>query len=94
METELTGMIETLTQLGVAGLMGVLWIWERSHSRGRETELTEAHRRLIQNERELGALVELVRQNTQSLVASEQMQKRMCDLLEGINHEIRNRKAA
>jgi hypothetical protein len=94
METDLTGMLETATQLGVAGLMGVLWIWERSHSRRRETELSETHQRLIQNERELGSLVELVRLNTQALVASEQMQKRMCDLLEGIHHEIRSRKAA
>ena len=87
-------MVETLVQFGVAGLMGMLWVWERTHSRRREAQLTEAHHRLMDREKQLDALVKLVRQNTEAMVGFERLQKRMCDLLEGIRHEIRNRDRA
>jgi len=82
-------MIETLVQFGVAGLMGVLWVWERSHSRRRETELTEAHARLMRQSQELAVLTQLVHQNTEALISFESAQKRMCELLEGIANEMR-----
>jgi hypothetical protein len=39
-------LLEPLSQFGIAGLMGALWIWERLLSRKRETQLSEAHRAL------------------------------------------------
>lgn len=80
--------INELAQFGVAGLMGVLWVWERMHSRRREEQLTEAHARLMDQETQLSVLVDLVKQNTRAVVEFERVQKRMCELLEGINHEI------
>jgi hypothetical protein len=84
-------MVDALVQFGVAGLMGMLWIWERMHSRRREAQLSETHQRLMDREKQLEMLVKLVRQNTEALVRFERIQKRMCDLLEGIKHEMRNR---
>jgi hypothetical protein len=99
MDGELNTIVQPLVQFGVAwrgvaGLMGLLWVWERAHSRKREAQLTEAHTRLVEQGRELIVLVKLVRQNTKALVAAERMQKRMCELLEGINAEMRERRSA
>ena len=81
-------MIEQLTQFGVAGLMGALWLWERSHSRLREQQLTAAHRKIVETDRELDVLVRLVAQNTRALSAFEKAQQRTCELLENISHEL------
>lgn len=81
-------MLETLVQFGVAGLMGVLWVWERAHSRHRERQLTEAHNRIVHQDEALLALVKLARQNTRALVGFERTQRRVCDLLQEIRHEI------
>lgn len=78
-----------LVQFGVAGLMGVLWVWERMHSRRRERQLTEAHGRLTERGAELSVLVELVRQNTRAMVEAERAGRRMCELLQEISHEMR-----
>lgn len=74
-------MIETLVQFGVAGLMGVLWVWERAHSRRRERQLTEAHGLLMSQERQLEVLVDTVRRNTEAMVRLERTQERMLRLL-------------
>lgn len=81
-------MFEALMQFGVAGLMGVLWIWERTHSRSRERQLSEAHRLLSRRDQYLNLLIKLVRQNTRTVVGFEQTLKQMCKLLEEIGNEI------
>jgi phage-related minor tail protein len=86
-------MIESLTQFGTAGLMGALWLWERTHSRKRERQLSEAHRKLIDTDRQLCVLVRLVRQNTRALMGFENAQRRLCQLLEDISHEIQRQKS-
>lgn len=73
---------QTLTQFGVAGLMGALWLWERLYSRKREQQLTEAHQRLITQQLELQTLIELVTRNTAAIERFEQTQQRLADLLE------------
>ena len=83
-------MIEALVQFGVAGLMGALWVWERTHSRRRERQLSEAHAALMRRDEHLGVLIKLVRHNTRMLVHFERTQQRMCDLLEGIRHDLTN----
>ena len=74
-------MDESLLEYGVAGLMGALWFWERSHSRKRELQLSEAHERLMERDRELEAWVELVKQNTRAMVGFERGQRRMMEVL-------------
>ncbi|MHC4995231.1 MAG: hypothetical protein ACYTGQ_09285 [Planctomycetota bacterium] len=74
-------MDQTLMEYGVAGLMGALWVWERSHSQRRERQLSEAHDRLMARDRQLEALMELVRQNTRALVGFERGHRRMLEVL-------------
>ncbi len=81
-------MIETLVQFGVAGLMGVLWVWERMYSRRRERQLTEAHDCLVRRDQQTAILVRLVRRNTRAMVQLQISQQRMSDVLEGIRHEM------
>jgi hypothetical protein len=85
--------LQPLTQFGVAGLMGLLWVWERLMSRRRETQLNEAHHRLMSQQHELGVLVKLVRQNTRAMVRFDQTQLQLKKLLEKMHNEI-DRKAA
>lgn len=75
-------LFESLTQFGVAGLMGALWLWERLYSRRREQELTQAHQRLIAQQAELKMLVALVQRNTAAIERFEQTQSRVADLLD------------
>ena len=49
-DASLMELIKNLTQFGVAGLMGVLWVIERWLSRRRETQLDEAHHLLHDQE--------------------------------------------
>ena len=86
-------LVQPLTQFGVAGLMGLLWVWERLMSRKRESQLNEAPHRMIQEHRELSVLVKLVRQNTRAIVRFDQTQMQLKELLEKMNDEI-ERKAA
>lgn len=74
--------LESLTQFGVAGLMGVLWTWERWFSRRRERELSEAHRRLIEQRETLTLIVDLVDRNTRAIERFERTQARLIELLE------------
>lgn len=75
-------MIEQLTQFGIAGLMGVLWLWERSYSRRREQELTQAHQHLLAQQQELATLVGLVQRNTAAIERFEQTQARLTELMD------------
>ena len=74
--------LQNMTQFGVAGLMGALWLWERLYSRKREQELTQAHQRLMAQQLELQTLIDLVSRNTAAIERFEQTQQRLVDLLE------------
>lgn len=82
------GMIQPLTQFGVAGLMGVLWVWERLLSRKREAQLDAAQARLVRQGEEWKALLETVQRNTQALERFEQTQAQLKALLERMSHEL------
>jgi hypothetical protein len=86
-------MIQQLTQFGVAGLMGVLWVWERLHSRKRDQQLSEAHEALVEDRERLGEVVELVRRNTSAIERFAQTQVRLQELLERM-HDEQAKKAA
>jgi hypothetical protein len=81
-------MMHELVQFGVAGLMGVLWVWERMHSRRREEQLSQTHQRLLEQDRQLSVFTEMVRQNTRAIVEFERVQRRMCEILQEISHEM------
>lgn len=79
-------MIEHLLQFGVAGLMGVLWVWERTHSRRREQQLTAAHHRLMRRDEQVRLLMRLTQKNTRALVEFERTQRRLAEIMEGVGH--------
>ena len=85
-------MIDALLQFGVAGLMGALWVWERRYSRQREEQLTQSHRGLMRQTEQLQSLVRLVRLNTRAMVNAERTSESICELLKGINDELRKNK--
>jgi hypothetical protein len=60
--------LDQLMNLGAAGLMGAMWLWERRTSRQREQQLDEAHTRILSDRVQLGELMDVVRQNTEALV--------------------------
>ena len=59
--------LEQLTNLGAAGLMGAMWLWERRTSRQREQQLDEAHTRIMSDRVQLSELMDVVRQNTEAI---------------------------
>jgi len=59
--------ITDLANLGTAGLMGAMWLWERRTSRQRDQQLDESHSRILADRIQLDQLITLVRQNTEAL---------------------------
>ena len=78
-------LIESLTQFGVAGLMGVLWVWERLMSRRREQQLIDAHNRIMRDRDALHVLIKLVRHNTEAIERFERTQSLLVQLLKAVN---------
>lgn len=78
----LDGTVTALTQFGAAGLIGMLWVFERRHAAIRDRQLNESHQKLVGQERELDALLTVVKENTRAISTLEQGQRRLIDLLE------------
>ncbi len=70
-----------VSQLGIAGLMGGLWWWERRYSRQREDQLTEAHQRIMDQKQQLDVLLGAVRENTAALTRLAVTQEDIVSLL-------------
>lgn len=87
-------MIQPFTQFGVAGLMGVLWMWERAYSRRREGQLDEAHEQLRQQQLELSELIAMVQLATDAIQRFEQTQARLYQLLEKMHDDLRRTSGA
>ncbi len=85
--------IDALTQVGAAGIMGMLWVWERLLSRRRERQLSDAHDRIMQQREQLKVLIRLVRRNTQAIERFEQTQAQLSQVLKHVQQEIRNKMA-
>lgn len=64
---ELPTTVDNLTGLSAAGMMGMMWLWERRNSRQREEQLDESHQRILADKVQLDQLILLVRQNTEAL---------------------------
>ncbi|MEM1027674.1 MAG: hypothetical protein AAGJ38_06295 [Planctomycetota bacterium] len=86
-------LAQALSQFGAAGLMGALWVWERSMSRKREAQLTTAHEHLKDDRVQLRELMRLVHRNTRAVERFEQTQSQFRELLERMHLE-QNQRAA
>jgi hypothetical protein len=65
--SEAVPIIENITNFGIAGIMGAMWLWERKTSRQHEEQLDEAHRRIVADRVQIDVLVDLVKRNTEAL---------------------------
>jgi len=86
--------IEPLMQFGVAGLMGVLWVWERALSRRRESQLDDAHRRLRAQRADRRVLMETIERNTRVIERFEQTQRVFIQMMERMSDERAGEQAA
>jgi len=91
MESEL---LLSLSQFGAAGLIGLLWVLERRHAAARDRQLDEAHRRIVERQRESDVLIAVVRDNTTAVTALRAGQERLIDLLHIIMQVDRSRALA
>ena len=62
-------VLDQFMNLGVAGIMGAMWLWERTTSRTREQQIDEAHARIMADRVQLDQLMDVVRHNTQVLTS-------------------------
>ncbi|MCK4872740.1 MAG: hypothetical protein KAS72_08460 [Phycisphaerales bacterium] len=85
MELEAT---QTMTQFGAAGLIGVLWMWERRLNARRERQLSEAHDHIIEQRYQLEELLKVVADNTRAISSMEACQQRLAALLEGMRSRL------
>jgi uncharacterized protein YigA (DUF484 family) len=69
--------IQDLANLGAAGIMGAMWLWERRTSRQRESQIDEAHARIMNDRVQLQQLMELVEQNTQAFTRLNATQEQL-----------------
>ncbi len=58
--------ISDLTNLGAAGVMGAMWLWERQSSHRRDQQLDESHQRIQGDKVQLDQLLQVVANNTQA----------------------------
>ena len=78
MEAEVAGVV---TQFGVAGLIGWMWITERRAGAAREKQIGELHDRIMRERTELEVLVTALKENTRALTALETGQRGLVSLL-------------
>ena len=79
--------IEPIAQLGAAGVMGAMWLWERLLSRRRESQINQAHERLMREREQFDLLVRLVRRNTRAIERFSRTQEHLKQILERMSHE-------
>jgi hypothetical protein len=65
--SQISPAIDQLANLGVAGIMGMMWLWERRTSRVREQQIDEAHARIMADRVMLDQLMQVVQRNTEAL---------------------------
>jgi len=77
----LDGVLANLTQLGAAGLIGLLWVFERRAAQQRDRQLNEAHQKLMSRQHELEAMLKVVKENTAAIKSLEHTHRRLIELL-------------
>ena len=76
--------VESITSLGAAGLMGAMWLWERRTSQKRESQIDEAHARILGDRVSIDQLMGVVRQNAEAI-------SRLCTTQEQLLRELNQR---
>ena len=76
--------VESITSLGAAGLMGAMWLWERRTSQKRESQIDEAHARILGDRVSIDQLMSVIRQNAEAI-------SRMCTTQEQLLRELNQR---
>lgn len=74
---EMSPGFDQLTNFGVAGMMGAMWLWERRTSRQREEQLDEAHARIMGDRIQLDQLIDVVKQNAQVMTRLSSTQEQL-----------------
>ena len=59
--------LDSVASLGAAGMMGAMWLWERRTSQKRESQLDDAHARILGDRVQLEQLMGVVRQNAEAI---------------------------
>ena len=67
---------DQFTSLGMAGVMGAMWLWERRTSRVREQQIDDAHARIMNDRILLNELIDVVQQNTEAITRLTEMSGR------------------
>ena len=80
--------VGNLASFGAAGMMGAMWLWERTLSRNRERQLSEAHGRLLRDEQRLSKLVQVVEHNTDAVARFTETQRQVVDALKDLVKEL------
>ncbi|MEQ9460917.1 MAG: hypothetical protein RIG82_08205 [Phycisphaeraceae bacterium] len=83
--------ITPLTQLGAAGIMGGLWVWERGLSSRRERELNEAHSKLMAQREALAEFMDIARQNARIIERFDQTQERLARAVDSLTERLGDR---
>lgn len=73
----MTDLLPIVSQFGAAGLIGVLWLMERRSAATRDRQLTDAHQALLERDRSVEALLDVVRENTRVIAALEHTQREL-----------------
>ncbi len=87
-------MLAVVTQLGAAGLMGVMWLTERRGAVQREQQLTGAHERIMLQQKHLDVLVRALEDNTRALISLESNQRELAGVLARMEREREHEKDA
>jgi hypothetical protein len=74
---EIQGPLDGLANLGVAGLMGAMWLWERRTSQKRESQIDESHARIMGDRVQLEQLMAVVKQNAEAVTRLSSLQDQL-----------------
>ena len=75
-------VLAALAQFGSAGLIGWMWLMERSGAGERERQVMELHQRILRDREVLDLAVQALRDNTRAMTELEAGQQRLARALE------------
>ena len=73
---------DQVTNLGAAGMMGAMWLWERRTNSQRDQQLDEAHTRILGDKVQLDQLIEVVKTNAEAMTRLANVQDQLIRTLE------------
>jgi len=88
--TRAAAIVGDLTSFGAAGLMGMMWLWERRQSRIYEQQIGDCHARILRDEQRLEQLTKVVEQNTAALTRFNESQQVMIETLKDLSREVQH----